>query len=104
MNRECCTEIAAEFARLKVDVIVGDRCCQCGKEGNVSHAMVRQKESRPRAAPCLLPEGSSARGSVSRHPRVGRRPSIAGDIMRGALRLVDFAFRLQLLVAGYLAG
>ena len=47
MNRECCTEIAAEFARLKVDVIVGDRCCHCGKEGNVSHAMVRQKESRP---------------------------------------------------------
>jgi len=29
---------------------------------------------------------------------------VAGDIMRGALRLVDFAFRLQLLVAGYLAG
>jgi len=29
---------------------------------------------------------------------------VAGDIMGGALGLVDFAFRLQLLIAGYLAG
>jgi hypothetical protein len=58
----------------------------------------RQKESRPKAAPCLLPNSS-----------VFIRVSdgvlhVTGDIMRGALRLVDFAFRLQLLIAGYLAG
>jgi hypothetical protein len=59
----------------------------------------RQKESRPRAAPCLLSEGSSVVIGVS-----DRVLHVAGDIMRGALRLVDFAFRLQLLIAGYLAG
>jgi hypothetical protein len=60
--------------------------------------LVRQKESRPKAAPCLLP-GSSVVIGVS-----DRVLHVAGDIMRGALRLVDFAFRLQLLIAGYLAG
>ena len=46
-----------------------------------------------------LPEGSSVVIRVSDGVL-----HVAGDIMRGALRLVDFAFRLQLLIAGYLAG
>ena len=45
-----------------------------------------------------LPEGSSVVIRVSDGVL-----HVAGDIMRGALRLVDFAFRLQLLIAGYLA-
>jgi hypothetical protein len=46
-----------------------------------------------------LPEGSSVVIGVSDGVL-----HVAGDIMRGALRLVDFALRLQLLIAGYLAG
>jgi hypothetical protein len=95
------TEIAAEFARLKVDVIVtaGTDAVIAAKKATSVAQLVRQKESRPRAAPCLLSEGSSVVIGVS-----DRVLHVAGDIMRGALRLVDFAFRLQLLIAGYLAG
>jgi hypothetical protein len=100
-RRERFTEIAAEFARLKVDVIVtaGTDAVIAAKKATSVAQLVRQKESRPRAAPCLLSEGSSVVIGVS-----DRVLHVAGDIMRGALRLVDFAFRLQLLIAGYLAG
>ena len=100
-RRQLAFKFASEFTPLVMAVVIvtaGTDAVIAAKKATSVTQLVRQKESRPKAAPCFLP-GSSVVIGVS-----DRVLHVAGDIMRGALRLVDFAFRLQLLIAGYLAG